>query len=59
LYTGFKGLKIDVGVKNLFDRMPPLSQTNALNNIYEQVGYAPLYNSRGRFYFVGLTYAIR
>jgi iron complex outermembrane receptor protein len=58
-YTGIKNLRIDGGIKNLTDRTPPFSQTNALNNQYEQVGFAPLYSSRGRFFFAGVTYTFK
>jgi iron complex outermembrane recepter protein len=58
-YTGFKGWRIGGGIINIFDRDPPFSQTNALNNQYEQVGFAPLYTARGRFYHVEVTYTFK
>ncbi len=58
-YSGFKNLKLYGGIKNLMNRMPPFSETNAVNNQYEQVGYAPLYTSRGRFFFMNATYKFK
>jgi len=55
-YTGFKGWRLGGGIINLFDRMPPFSAQNARSNIYEQIGFAPLYSSRGRFYHFEVTY---
>lgn len=55
-YTGVKGLRVDFGVKNLFDRMPPFSNQNASDNTYTQMGFAELYSARGRFYQLGLQY---
>lgn len=58
-YTGFKRWTINAGVKNVFNRTPPFSQTNAVNNQYEQVGFAPLYSSRGTFFFGSVTYSFK
>lgn len=58
-YTGFKGWRLSGGVINLFDRTPPFSETNAVNNLYEQVGFAPLYTARGRFFHVEATYTFK
>jgi len=58
-YTGFKNVRLSAGVVNLFDKTPPFSQTNALNNQYEQVGFAPLYSARGRFYHVEASYTFK
>jgi len=32
---------------------------NAITNIYEQIGYAPLYTARGRFYHVEVSYTFK
>lgn len=58
-YSGFKSLDLTLGVKNLFDRMPPLSLTNATNNQYTQMGFAEIYGIRGRFFYVTANYAFR
>jgi iron complex outermembrane receptor protein len=53
LYEGIKNLKIAVGVRNLFDRDPPLSNQGD----YFQVGYDPTYTDpRGRTYYLRLSY---
>jgi iron complex outermembrane receptor protein len=59
VYTGFKNWSINGGVKNIFNRTPPYSVTNALNNTKEQVGFAPLYSSRGTFFFASVTYSYK
>lgn len=56
-YSGFKGLTLTAGVKNVFDKMPPFSAQNASDNTYTQMGFAELYNVRGRFYYMKLNYA--
>jgi len=58
-YTGFKNWRLSGGVVNLFDKQPPFSDQNARTNVYEQVGFAPLYSSRGRFYHVEATYTFK
>lgn len=58
-YAGIKNLELSLGVKNIFDRMPPLSLTNALDNSYTQMGFAELYSNRGRFFQLGLKYTFR
>lgn len=58
-YSGFKNLELTFGVKNLFDRMPPFSLTNASNNSYTQMGFAELYTNRGRFYQLSAKYSFR
>lgn len=55
-YTGLKRFKIQLGVKNLFDRMPPFSAQNALSGQYTQMGFAELYSSRGRFIYTTVNY---
>ncbi|MGL4604858.1 MAG: hypothetical protein ACRCU9_11995, partial [Iodobacter sp.] len=55
-YSGFKNLKIDAAVKNLFDRMPPFSDAN-VNGNNSQMGFAELYSVRGRFFSLGAKYA--
>ncbi|NHQ86341.1 TonB-dependent receptor [Iodobacter sp. HSC-16F04] len=58
-YTGFKGLKLDAGVKNVFDNMPPFSLRNVETNTHSQMGFAELYNVRGRFFSVGAQYSFK
>ncbi|MBL8361716.1 MAG: TonB-dependent receptor [Rubrivivax sp.] len=48
-WAGLKNVKFSGAIKNLFDRMPPFSATNATNNNYSQQGFAELYTSRGRY----------
>ncbi len=55
-YSGFRNWRLDAGIKNLFDKMPPFSYQNAVSNQYSQMGFAEAYSSRGRFFFVGATY---
>jgi iron complex outermembrane receptor protein len=55
-YAGFKQLKLTLGVKNLFDRDPPY--TNSGGNVSFQSGYDPEYaDPRGRFVYLRGTYA--
>jgi iron complex outermembrane receptor protein len=58
-YAGMKNLDLGVGVKNLLDKAPPFSLTNASNNAYTQMGFAELYTARGRFFYVTAKYAFR
>lgn len=53
IWAGLKNLKLSASVKNLFDRVPPFSATNATNNNFSQMGFAELYTSRGRYFQVG------
>lgn len=58
-YAGVKGLTVTAGVKNVFDRMPPFSVQNASDGAYSQMGFAELYNARGRFMYLTLSYAFQ
>lgn len=58
-YSGFKSLELSLGVKNLLDRMPPLSLTNASSNSYTQMGFAEIYSNRGRYIYVSAKYTFR
>jgi iron complex outermembrane receptor protein len=58
-YMGIKNLTLTGGIKNLFDAMPPFSTQNANSNQYSQQGFAELYTSRGRFYYVTVAYKFR
>lgn len=58
-YAGITGWELTAGVKNLLDREPPFSATNGTDNTYTQQGFAELYSSRGRFFYVGAKYAFR
>ena len=55
-YTGFKNWKLMLGVKNLFNRNPPLT-----NQQYTfQSGYDPsYYDARARFVYGAVTYAFK
>lgn len=55
-FTGLKNLRLDFGIRNLFDRMPPFSVTNASDGRYSQLGFAELYTNRGRFFFLNASY---
>jgi iron complex outermembrane receptor protein len=55
-YMGIKGLTLTGGVKNLLDKMPPFSATNATDNQYTQMGFAELYSPRGRFFYLSVNY---
>jgi iron complex outermembrane receptor protein len=55
-YTGFKELTLALGVRNLFDRAPPLSNQGAAF----QSGIDPSYGDpRGRIYYATLRYAFK
>ena len=57
-YAGFDKLKLTLGVRNLFDRDPPY--TNSGGQISFQSGYDPQYaDPRGRFIYVRLSYAFQ
>ena len=54
-YSGFKSLRLTLGVRNLFDRDPPY--TNGGGQIWFQSYYDPTYaDPRGRFFYVRGTY---
>ena len=55
-YTAFKSLKVTLGIKNLLDRNPPISNQNQ----YFQVGYDPAVGDpHGRAYYARLTYTYK
>jgi iron complex outermembrane receptor protein len=56
-YGGRSGWTFTGGIKNLLDRMPPFSQTNASDNQYTQLGFAELYTNRGRFFYLSGRYS--
>jgi iron complex outermembrane recepter protein len=58
-YAGFKNFEISGGIKNALDNMPPFSLQNASDNQYSQMGFAELYTSRGRFFYVSAKYTFR
>ena len=58
-YTGIKNLQLTLGIKNLFDRMPPFSLVNASSNGYSQMGFAELYTNRGRFFYGTVAYKFK
>ena len=56
IWTGFKGLTVVVGVKNMFDRDPPASRQGQSF----QVGYDPRYgDALGRVIYGKLAYAFK
>ena len=55
-YTGFKDLKLALGIKNLLDRNPPY--TNSGGQTSFQSGYDPQYaDPRGRFIYLQASHA--
>jgi iron complex outermembrane recepter protein len=55
-WTGFKGLQVTLGIKNLFDRDPPASNQGQTF----QVGYDPRYGDpMGRTYFGRISYLFK
>jgi iron complex outermembrane receptor protein len=58
-FMGIKRMRLDLGVKNLLDREPPFSRTNAGSNAYTQMGFAEFYTSRGRFYYGAIRYEFK
>ena len=58
-YTGFKNLKLNAGVKNLLDTQPPYSKLNGADNSYTQLGFAEIYNARGRYFYASLNYRFK
>jgi iron complex outermembrane recepter protein len=53
-YSGFKYVKLTLGVHNIFDRAPPYSNVGGQN--YFQAGYDPGYSDpRGRFWYGTVT----
>jgi len=56
-WEGIKNLKLTGAVKNALDAMPPFSAQNAASNNYSQMGFAELYNVRGRYYQIGAEYS--
>lgn len=59
MYSGFKNLTLTAGVKNVTNRQPPFSFTNASDNAYTQMGFAELYTNRGRFLYANVAYKFR
>jgi iron complex outermembrane receptor protein len=56
-YRASGSLTLTGAVKNLLDRMPPFSATNATNAGFTQQGFAELYTARGRFFQAGVEFA--
>jgi iron complex outermembrane receptor protein len=55
-YTGFKNVKLTLGVKNLFDTNPPVSNQQSTFI----VGFDPTYyDPRGRFVYGSVTYTFK
>jgi iron complex outermembrane receptor protein len=55
-YRASRSLTLTGSVKNLLDRMPPFSATNATNGGFTQQGFAELYTARGRFLQAGVEF---
>ncbi|HRK55952.1 MAG TPA: TonB-dependent receptor [Burkholderiaceae bacterium] len=53
---GVRGLTLTGGIKNLMDRQPPFSLQNVTSNSYSQMGFAEIYDNRGRFYYLSANY---
>jgi iron complex outermembrane receptor protein len=58
-WSGIKNLRVDLGVKNFLDRMPPISIQNVSSNAYTQMGFAELYTNRGRFFYGSVNYKFK
>ncbi|MGL4574923.1 MAG: TonB-dependent receptor [Burkholderiaceae bacterium] len=57
-YSGWQGLVLTLGVKNIFDKDPPY--TNNGGQASFQAGYDPTYaDPRGRFVYVNATYKFK
>ena len=55
-WSGWKGLTVSLGVKNLFDRNPPLTN----QNLTFQAGYDPnYYDARARVLYTTIRYMFR
>jgi iron complex outermembrane receptor protein len=55
-YSGVRNVTLTLGVRNLFDRDPPLTNQNQAF----QVGYDPTYaDPRGRFLYASVAYSFR
>jgi len=51
-FSGIKGMRLTVGVRNLLDRDPPFA-----NNDSRTLGFAQTDDVRGRYYYVGASYS--
>lgn len=54
-YILTKGLTLNGGIKNIFDNLPPFSETGSTNQFGSQ-GFAQTYNMRGRYIYIGANY---
>ena len=55
-YSGIRNLKINAGIRNLFDQDPPFTRQNA----YFQIGFDPTYTDpRGRTYTLTVNYEFK
>ena len=57
IYAGFRNTKIVLGIRNLFDREPPFTQTGSARFAagYDGVNTDP----RGRTFYARVTYAFK
>jgi len=53
--VAMQNLTFTAGIKNLFDKMPPFSAMGA-GNQYGTLGFAQMYNVRGRYFYIGAGY---
>ena len=57
-YSGFKNLRLSLGIKDLFNRAPPYSNSGGQSSF--QAGYDPSYgNPLGRLVYGKFTYSIK
>ncbi len=57
-YLGFKNLRLSLGIKNMFNRAPPYSNSGGQSSF--QAGYDPSYgNPLGRLIYGKFTYSIK
>jgi iron complex outermembrane receptor protein len=58
-YTGLRNATFSLGVRNLFDRAPPVSTTSATSGTF-QAGIDPTYGDpRGRMYYAAIRYVFK
>jgi iron complex outermembrane receptor protein len=55
-YAGFKNTRIDLGIRNLFDRDPPFAQHSSGFAAGDDAQYA---DPRGRTFYAKFTFAFK
>ena len=59
-YAGFTNWTLAAGIKNVFDRNPPLSIQIGTSASAAQAGYDPTYTDpRGRLYWASVKYVFK